>query len=92
MLLKQRTIVMALAAMIMAPGTALAFGGGAGCADLPDYDRAQGALEGMPGACDMTIERARQIVAAQDGPAAVSRPVAPAPHSHRRHRQRVQPQ
>ena len=83
MLLRRKTMVLALVTMIASPATAWAFGGGAGCADLPEYDRATGALEGMPGACDMTVEQARRIVAEHDGPAASAQPVVPAPH--RRH-------
>ena len=59
-----------LSALLIATASpAWAFGGGAGCADLPEYARAQGALEGMTGACDMSVERARQITAAHDAAA-----------------------
>ena len=83
-------IALVALATMAAPASAWAFGAGAGCADLPDYYRAQGALQGMPGACDMSVEQARRIVAAQDGPAAVYAPVAPAPRArHRHHRVRA---
>ena len=36
-----------------------------GCANLPEYERALGALQGMTSACDMSIETANRIVAAQ---------------------------
>lgn len=36
-----------------------------GCANLPEYERALGALQGMTSACDMSIEAANRIVAAQ---------------------------
>ena len=79
-----RIALVALATMA-APAGAWAFGAGAGCADLPEYYRAQGALQGMTGACDMSLEQARRIVAAQDGPAAVYAPAAPAPRARHRH-------
>ena len=85
MLQKHKTIALALTIMLASPASAWAFGG-IGCADLPDYDRASGALEGMTGACDMTIEQARRIHAAQDGPAAIAQPVAPSHRHHRYHR------
>lgn len=81
-------VLVALA--IVTPGAAWAFGAGAGCADLPEYYRAQGALQGMPGACDMSVEQARRIVAAQDGPAAVyGQPPAPRRTHHRHYRSDV---
>ena len=80
-------IAIAMLTAIALPAPAWAFGAGAGCADLPDYARAQGALEGMTGACDMSVEQARKIVAAQDGPAAAYGAPAPAPRvHHRRHK------
>lgn len=36
-----------------------------GCTNLPEYERALGALQGMTSACDMSIEKANRIVAAQ---------------------------
>ena len=84
MSVKQDAIVLALMAMIMSPATAWAFGGGAGCADLPDYARATGVLEGIPSGCDMSVEQARRIVAAHDGQSVVDQPVAPR-HVHRKH-------
>ena len=82
---KSFRLAMALATIVASPPAAWAFGG-IGCADLPEYDRATGALEGMPGACDMTVERARQIHAEHDGLAAVAQPTVPASRRHRRHR------
>ena len=70
MSLQSKALWVSLAVAVALPAPAWAFGGGAGCADLPEYARAQGALEGMTGACDMTIERAREITAAHDGSAA----------------------
>lgn len=84
-MLKRRTMALALAIAVASPATAFAFGG-IGCTDLPEYDRAQGALEGMTGACDMSVEQARRIVAAQDGAAAGARPAGSALHRRHRHR------
>ncbi len=44
------------------PGLGL---GRAGLHQPPEYERALGALEGMPGPCNMSVEEARRIVAAQ---------------------------
>lgn len=49
---------------LAAPAPALAWGI-PGCVNLPEYDRALGALQGMTSACDMSLERAHRIVAAQ---------------------------
>ncbi len=69
--------VLTLALALAAPASAWAYSG-LGCTDLPEYDRAVGALQGMPGACDMTIEKAKRIVAEHDGAnAAVPRAVGP---------------
>ena len=54
----------ALFAVSAAPSPAWAWGV-PGCINLPEYERALGALEGMPGACNMSVEEARRIVAAQ---------------------------
>ena len=84
---KEKAVVVALMTTIAAPVPAWAFGGGGGgCSDLPEYYRAQGALQGMTSSCDMTIEEARRIIAQQDGSAAVYPQVAPAPLVHHRHR------
>lgn len=53
-----------LAAGAAAPSPALAWGV-PGCINLPEYERALGALEGMPGACNMSVEEASRIVASQ---------------------------
>ena len=88
MSLKHTVTATALIMTIAAPAPAWAFGA-MGCADLPEYYRAVGALEGMPGACDMSVEQARRIVAAQAGPAA--QPVAQAPRHHRHRVRALQP-
>jgi len=54
----------ALFAVSAAPSPAGAWGV-PGCINLPEYERALGALEGMPGACNMSVEEARRIVATQ---------------------------
>lgn len=72
-----------LAVVVCSPSAAWAYGG-IGCTNLPEYDRAMGALEGMTGACDMTVEQARRIVAEHDGHSAAVRPTNSAPHRLRR--------
>ncbi len=57
-----------------------------GCTNLPEYNRALGALQGMTSACDMSVERARQVIAEHDGVPAVASPAAPPPRiKARRH-------
>ncbi len=99
MIFRKQSLALLSLALMASPATAWAFGGGAGCSDLPEYYRAVGALQGMTGACDMSVEQAQRIVA-QQGPqpaggtfagAAVSNvdPAGPVPHArHRRHRVR----
>lgn len=65
-----------LAAAGAAPAPAWAWGV-PGCTNLPEYNRALGALQGMTSACDMSVEEARRVVAAHDG-------VAPGPPGRRR--------
>lgn len=81
-----------LAMMGAAPVPAWAWGV-PGCTNLPEYNRALGALQGMTSACDMSVEEARRVIAAHDGVAApppVAAPaVAPPPRVHRRHHRRV---
>ena len=73
-------------AAVIAPTTASAFGF-PGCPDLPEYNRALGTLQGMT-TCGLTVEEARRIVAAHDGPSAVPQPIAPVqPTYHPRYRQ-----
>ncbi len=77
-----------LAMMGAAPAPARAWGV-PGCTNLPEYNRALGALQGMTSACDMSVEEARRVIAAHDGvaappPAAVAPAVAPPPRAHRR--------
>ncbi len=80
----------ALAILIAAPGAAWAWGI-PGCTNLPEYNRALGALQGMTSACDMSVEEARRVIAAHDGvaaePPAVAAPQA-APRSRVRARHR----
>lgn len=85
MSLDLKTIVLASTLVVGSSASAWAFGG-IGCADLPEYDRAQGALEGMTGACDMSVEQARRIVAAQGQPAVVAEPGQSPQRRHHRHR------
>lgn len=89
MALKRGAFIALFIAAVACPHSVSAMGAGAGCADLPEYYRAVGALEGMPGACDMSVEQARRIVAAEQGGQQQSSAPA-APVRHRRHR-RVTP-
>ncbi|MGT2481117.1 hypothetical protein ACU4GR_25180 [Methylobacterium oryzae CBMB20] len=76
-----------LAAAGAAPAPAWAWGV-PGCTNLPEYNRALGALQGMTSACDMSVEEARRVVAAHDG-VAPGPPVAaaePPPRVAPRHR------
>jgi hypothetical protein len=56
--------VAALVAGLVGPTPAWAWTS-PGCTNLPEYERALGALQGMTSACDMSIEKANRIVAAQ---------------------------
>jgi hypothetical protein len=56
--------ITALVAGLVGPAPAWAWTA-PGCTNLPEYERALGALQGMTSACDMSIERANRIVAAQ---------------------------
>lgn len=87
-----------LAALMLAAAGAAPTPAGAwgvpGCTNLPEYNRALGALQGMTSACDMSVEEARRVIAAHDGVAAPPPPVvqpqiAPPPRTRRRpHRTR----
>ncbi|MGU3464670.1 hypothetical protein ACLBXO_07415 [Methylobacterium sp. C33D] len=62
-----------------------------GCTNLPEYNRALGALQGMTSACDMSVEEARRVVAAHDGvapgpPVAAAEPPSRVAPRHRRAR------
>ena len=76
---KNAAVLFALTTSIAAPAPAWAIGGGPGCSDLPEYDRAVGTLQGLS-TCDMSVEQARRIVAATQGGSG-----APLAH-HRHHR------
>ena len=81
--MSMKAILLAVCLSAIAPASAFAFGA-IGCTDLPEHDRAVGALEGMTGACDMSVEQARHILARDGGqPDAV-------PHPRRRHRRTTQ--
>ncbi|GAB6973005.1 hypothetical protein [Methylobacterium phyllosphaerae] len=90
MSIRNGLVALVLAAVGIVPAPAWAWGV-PGCTNLPEYNRALGALQGMTSACDMSVEEARRIVAAHDGvapgpPAAAAAPQATprvAPH-HRR--------
>ena len=95
MSIRNGLVALVLAAVGIVPAFAWAWGV-PGCTNLPEYNRALGALQGMTSACDMSVEEARRIVAAHDGvapgpPAAAAEPqamprVAP---RHRRARARA---
>ncbi|MCJ2141346.1 hypothetical protein [Methylobacterium sp. E-066] len=79
-----RAAVLALVTLMVAPATAWAWGV-PGCTNLPEYNRALGALQGMTSACDMSVERARQVIAEHDGVPVAQPPVAPPRVQARRH-------
>ena len=64
MSITDRTVFLAVSAIAMASAPALAFFGAPGCTNLPLYNRALGALQGMTSACDMTIDEAVEFFAA----------------------------
>jgi hypothetical protein len=77
--------LLALVTLLAGPTPARAWGV-PGCTNLPEYNRALGALQGMTSACDMSVERARQVIAEHDGVPAVASPAAPPPRiKARRH-------
>lgn len=76
---------LALMAIVMAPATAWAWGV-PGCTNLPEYNRALGALQGMTSACDMSVERARAVIAEHDGVPMAQPPVASPPRVRARRR------
>jgi hypothetical protein len=84
----------ALATVAAAPSPAGAWGV-PGCTNLPEYNRALGALQGMTSACDMSVEEARRVIAAHDGvaagaPAVAEPQAAPTPRAgHHRRRART---
>jgi hypothetical protein len=69
---------------IVAPGTARAFAGFPGCINLPEYQRAVGALQGMTGPCDMSVAQACRVMAEHGVAAAGCEPPAPAAGRRRR--------
>lgn len=73
-----------LAATLAAPATAWAFFGVPGCINLPEYQRAVGALQGMTGPCDMTVAQACGIMAERGVSAAACQPPEPHPRRSRR--------
>lgn len=84
MSLRNRAVVLALAAMVAAPAAARAQGaGGPGCTNLPEYNRALGALQGMTSACDMSVAEACRVLAARGTPAAACPPGASGPDADR---------
>ena len=92
---KKSLAVTALVAGLVGPAPAWAWTS-PGCSNLPEYERALGALQGMTSACDMSSEMANKIVAAHGNvpgglfgsllsgptrPAAEAVPVSRAPQS-----------
>ncbi|MGU3475872.1 hypothetical protein [Methylobacterium sp. D48H] len=95
MSLRNALAALALAVAGSAPVPAWAWGV-PGCINLPEYNRALGALQGMTSACDMSVEEARRIVAARDGfvpgpPVAAAEPPAPPRVAPRHRRARAHP-
>lgn len=79
-----KILLVALATTLAAPAAAHALGF-AGCFDLPEYNRALGTLQGLS-TCGMTVEEARRVVAAHDGPAAAQQVAPTQLVQHPRHR------
>jgi len=80
-------VVLALVTTVLlaAPAPARAWGV-PGCSNLPEYNRALGALQGMTSACDMSVARAREVIAEHDGVPVVVPQAAPPPRVQvRRH-------
>ncbi|KAB1077846.1 hypothetical protein F6X53_16655 [Methylobacterium soli] len=76
--------LLAFVTAIGVPAAALAWGI-PGCPNLPEYHRALGTLQGLT-TCGMSVDEARRIVAAHDGPAAAAQQVAPPQAQIRRSR------
>lgn len=71
--------------LLVAPAPVRAWGV-PGCTNLPEYNRALGALQGMTSACDMSVARAREVIAEHDGVLVVVPQAAPPPRVQvRRH-------
>lgn len=89
MSIRNGLVALVLAAAGIVPASAWAWGV-PGCTNLPEYNRALGALQGMTSACDMSVEEARRIVAAHDGvapgPPAAAAPPQATPRVAPRHR------
>ena len=64
MRLRTSLAVTALVAGLAGPAPARAWTS-PGCTNLPEYERALGALQGMTSACDMSIEQANEIAAVE---------------------------
>lgn len=87
--LSPRAPLLALAAVCAIPACVQAQGVGVpGCINLPEVNRAMGALQGMESACDMSVEQARRVIAEYNGTSVVPEPVPPRPHV--RHPRRTQ--
>jgi hypothetical protein len=80
--------LLALVTILAIPAPAQAWGV-PGCTNLPEYNRALGALQGMTSACDMSVERARQVIAEHDGVPAVQPLPPPTQVEAKRHRRRA---
>ncbi|GJE55341.1 MULTISPECIES: hypothetical protein [Methylobacterium] len=80
-------VLLVLATTLATSATAWAFFGVPGCVNLPEYQRAVGALQGMTGPCDMTVEQACGIMAERGVSAAACQ--LPEPHPRRPHRPRT---
>ncbi len=69
-----------MATVMVAPAATWGGGaGGPGCTNLPLYNRALGALQGMTSACDMTVQEARRIIDEHNSTTIAPRQVAPKP-------------
>jgi hypothetical protein len=85
---RKRSVVLALVA-IVAASTASWGWGVPGCANLPEYNRAVGALQGMTSACGMSVEQARRIIAAHDSATGADQQAAPVARDGWHHRRKL---
>ncbi len=73
-------VLLALATGLAVPTIASAQGVGVpGCINLPEINRAMGALQGMTSACDMSVEEARRVIAEYHGTTVAPEPAPPRP-------------
>lgn len=80
---KTRTAILAMLGLMASSAPSFAMSG-LGCPDLPLYYRAVGTVINGGGACGLTMEQARAILAKENGPSDSVLPPAPATGKHHR--------